>query len=130
MAIHMDKCRTCGKPFEACRDLVAKPSTTFRWQKVACSPECGEAYLKAIRESRGVKSPSTPVGRVISPRASQGDNMEAVAAVSEALREEKSPSALRESILERASKGVKDVEVIENNKDIQNSHKKDSDTAD
>lgn len=45
------KCRVCGKDYEACH--TAKSTTTsFRWQDVACSPECGATYLAQIRASR------------------------------------------------------------------------------
>ena len=45
-------CRVCGKPYEACHSL-APVITTFRWQEVACSPECGAEYLRRILISRG-----------------------------------------------------------------------------
>lgn len=44
-------CRVCGKKYEACSTKAVK--NTFRWQEVACSPECGAEYLNAIRISRG-----------------------------------------------------------------------------
>lgn len=45
-------CKTCGKTYEACR-TVRSNSSVFRWQDVACSPECGQKYLTAIKISRG-----------------------------------------------------------------------------
>ena len=45
-------CRVCGKEYEACHTL-APLAGTFRWQEVACSPECGAAYLKAVMIARG-----------------------------------------------------------------------------
>jgi len=45
-------CKNCGKPYEACRTLKPRSSKVFRWQDVACSPECGEAYLAAVIASR------------------------------------------------------------------------------
>ena len=49
-------CRVCNKEYEACR--TEKPNFgEFRWQEVACSPECGEVYLNRILESRGLKQP-------------------------------------------------------------------------
>ena len=46
-------CRVCGKEYEACRSTDRKAGV-FRWQEVACSPECGAVYLKRIEESRGL----------------------------------------------------------------------------
>lgn len=45
-------CRVCGKNYEAC--LSKRVGTTFRWQDVACSPECGTEYLHRIYVSRGL----------------------------------------------------------------------------
>ena len=42
-------CRVCGKTYEACATLYK--GTVFRWQDVACCPEHGAEYLKAIQES-------------------------------------------------------------------------------
>lgn len=50
MATAIKKCRVCGKEYEACH--TQRPSTVFRWQEVACSPECGSIYLARIEESR------------------------------------------------------------------------------
>lgn len=57
MPITKRKCRVCGKEYEACRT----PKTAvggFNWREVACSPECGERYLRAVMEARGIV-PST-----------------------------------------------------------------------
>lgn len=51
MASAWKKCRVCGKEYEACRNL-ARIAGVFRWQEVACSPECGAEYLRQIMESR------------------------------------------------------------------------------
>lgn len=52
-------CRVCGKEYEACR-TVSKTPDVFRWQEVACSPECGAKYLYQIQVSRGeVKTSKT-----------------------------------------------------------------------
>lgn len=53
MASAIKKCRVCGKEYEACRS-ANRVAGVFRWQEVACSPECGSIYLKRINESRGV----------------------------------------------------------------------------
>ena len=51
--LSIQRCRVCGKEYEACHTL--RPATnTFRWQAVACSPECGEKFLSAILASRAV----------------------------------------------------------------------------
>lgn len=50
MATAIKKCRVCGKEYEACH--TNRPATVFRWQEVACSPECGSIYLAQIEESR------------------------------------------------------------------------------
>ena len=54
MAAATKKCRVCGKTYEVC--LAALRNTgVFRWQEVACSPECGSIYLAAIENSRKPK---------------------------------------------------------------------------
>ena len=44
-------CRVCGKEYEACRSAS---TGAFRWQEVACSPECGEIYFRRVNEARGL----------------------------------------------------------------------------
>lgn len=56
MASAVKKCRVCGKEYEACRS-ANRAAGVFRWQEVACSPECGAVYLQRINESRGIISP-------------------------------------------------------------------------
>lgn len=51
MATAIKKCRVCGKPYEACH-TIRNVAGVFRWQEVACSPECGSIYLARIEESR------------------------------------------------------------------------------
>lgn len=53
MAAAMMKCRVCGKEYEACHTLK-RIAGVFRWQEVACSPECGSIYLAKIEASRAV----------------------------------------------------------------------------
>lgn len=53
MASAIKVCRVCGKEYEACRS-ANRSAGVFRWQEVACSPECGAAYLERINESRNV----------------------------------------------------------------------------
>ena len=47
------KCRACGKEYKVCPE-TAVTTNKFRWQDVACSPECGEVYFRKIAESRGL----------------------------------------------------------------------------
>ena len=52
------KCRVCGRNYEACRTM-SKTAGVFRWQEVACSPECGAEYLRRVTEAR-TPSPTAP----------------------------------------------------------------------
>ena len=52
-------CKSCGKAYEACRTF-RRDSSVFRWQDVACSPECGQQYLTAVRIARGEIQPEQP----------------------------------------------------------------------
>lgn len=51
----MKTCRVCGRSYEACR-TVNNALGVFRWQDVACSPECGSVYLQKLNESRGIQT--------------------------------------------------------------------------
>lgn len=54
MATEKMICRVCGKEYQGC--CTTKIGTSgFRWQEVACSPECGSIYLAKIEASRAVK---------------------------------------------------------------------------
>lgn len=53
MATAIKICRVCGKEYEACHTLK-RVAGVFRWQEVACSPECGSIYLAKIEASRAV----------------------------------------------------------------------------
>lgn len=53
MASAIKVCRVCGKEYKACRS-ADRSAGVFRWQEVACSPECGATYLERINESRNV----------------------------------------------------------------------------
>lgn len=50
----MLKCRVCGKEYEACHTLKPNLNNAFRWQEVACSPECGAIYLAEVNKARGI----------------------------------------------------------------------------
>lgn len=52
MAKVMRICKNCGKEYEACYTQKPYNSKVYRWQDVACSPACGEAYLAAVIASR------------------------------------------------------------------------------
>lgn len=56
------KCRACGKEYKACPDSGVTVNK-FRWQDVACSPECGEVYFRKIAESRGLVPAETKKSR-------------------------------------------------------------------
>lgn len=62
MASAVKKCRVCGKEYEACRS-ANRAAGVFRWQEVACSPECGAIYLQKINESRGIVNPQKKTKR-------------------------------------------------------------------
>lgn len=47
------QCRVCGAEYKPCNNH-APQSGVFRWREVACSPDCGEIYLRRIQESRGL----------------------------------------------------------------------------
>lgn len=50
----------CGKEYEYCHSLGQTHDDVMRWQDVACCPEHGEEYFKAILLSRsGNKTNST-----------------------------------------------------------------------
>lgn len=49
-------CRVCGKEYTACRTQNSN-SAVFRWQDVACSPDCGEEYLRRVLAARAPKEP-------------------------------------------------------------------------
>lgn len=55
------ECRVCGKAYKPCRSEIQ--SGVFRWQAVACSPECGAEYLRRIEESRVPKQADSKVKR-------------------------------------------------------------------
>ena len=46
-------CRVCGATYKACNS-IRSGSKTFNWREVACSPECGMAYLDRVTTSRSV----------------------------------------------------------------------------
>jgi len=46
-------CRVCGKPYDVCLSAKQMPGV-FRWQEVACSPECGSEYLAKVNAARGI----------------------------------------------------------------------------
>lgn len=62
MASTIKKCRVCGREYNACRS-ANRSADVFRWQEVACSPECGTVYLERIIQSRKQVSESKKTGR-------------------------------------------------------------------
>lgn len=47
-------CKVCGAEYEYCH--TARTNGVFRWQDVACTPQCGAIYLKRIQDSRSGKA--------------------------------------------------------------------------
>jgi len=45
-------CKTCGKEYEACPH-IRELNNPYRWQDVACSPECGAKYFAEVLRARG-----------------------------------------------------------------------------
>ena len=60
MATAVKRCRVCGKEYEACRS-ANRAAGVFRWQEVACSPECGSIYLQQIVDARKKNKHKKPV---------------------------------------------------------------------
>ena len=50
----------CGQEMPGSANRAAG---VFRWQEVACSPECGAIYLQKINESRGIVNPQKKTKR-------------------------------------------------------------------
>ena len=50
-------CKVCGKEYEYCKTWLSE--NKFRWQDVACSPECGAKYFALIEASRKEKPAET-----------------------------------------------------------------------
>lgn len=75
MATAVKTCRVCGKEYEACRTMMNRAAGVFRWQEVACSPECGTEYLRRITEARNPTPPAPKRGlrrkAVIEPSVKQ-----------------------------------------------------------
>lgn len=75
MAKGIKICRVCGKEYEACHTQRPNLDNEFRWQEVACSPECGSIYLQRIIASRSPvvnknteDTPQQPVKKKVSKK--------------------------------------------------------------
>ena len=55
MANNIAFCRVCGKEFVPCGKSAAEIGA-FNYREVACSPECGQEYLKRVLEGRKPKT--------------------------------------------------------------------------
>ena len=55
MAKAIKTCRVCGKDYEYCHSFGNADDNIYRWQDVACSPECGNIYFARVLRSRGIK---------------------------------------------------------------------------
>ena len=51
MASVIKICKVCGKEYEYCH--TNRPAGLFRYQDVACSPECGAEYFRRVAIARG-----------------------------------------------------------------------------
>lgn len=51
MALNVKKCRVCNKEYKACNP-IGLDTGKFRWQAVACSPECGSIFLERLIASQ------------------------------------------------------------------------------
>lgn len=47
-------CRVCGKPFVPCGKTSVEIGA-FNYREVACSPKCGQEYLKRVLDERKPK---------------------------------------------------------------------------
>lgn len=54
MANNTAACRVCGKEFVPCGKSAAEIGA-FNYREVACSPECGQEYLRRVLEGRKPK---------------------------------------------------------------------------
>lgn len=54
-------CKVCGKEYEYCKTFA--PANKFRWQDVACSPECGSKYFAEVEAARNGNKVEKKVGR-------------------------------------------------------------------
>lgn len=50
-------CKVCGRKYEYCKTFIT--DNRFRYQDVACSPECGAEYFARIEASRSGKAVGT-----------------------------------------------------------------------
>ena len=44
-------CKVCGKEYDYCKTWLSQDK--FRWQDVACSPECAQIYFVNVAKARG-----------------------------------------------------------------------------
>lgn len=66
MGKYMKACRVCGKLYEGC-SAARRADGVFRWQEVACSPECGAEYLRAVNAARTHAQPDREAPAEASP---------------------------------------------------------------
>lgn len=55
MATAVKKCKVCDIEYEYCH-TARRTADVFRYQDVACSPECGAIYFERIEKSRAGES--------------------------------------------------------------------------
>lgn len=77
MANRTAPCRVCGKQFIPCAKS-SKEIGAFNYMEVACSPECGEEYLKRVlagRKKTAVTKTNTEVSKeIVKADSSKAEN--------------------------------------------------------
>ena len=82
----MKICKVCGASYEACHTLK-REIDPFRWQDIACSPECGEKYFRQVMESRRPAAKQKRAKAVVSEKKAV-DSVAAAEAAESALHTE------------------------------------------
>ena len=50
-------CKVCGKEFKVCMNCRNRSEGgSYNWRAVACSPECGDIYLKQVLAARAAEN--------------------------------------------------------------------------
>lgn len=99
MPAAVKKCRVCGKEYEACRS-AKRIDGVFRWQEVACSPECGSIYLRMVNAARAGVDATNGATEYKGPKKSQSDDMSLMRqhkAAKRSSEEERTPDSLTAS---------------------------------
>lgn len=65
-------CKVCGKEYDYCKTWLS--TNKFRYQDVACSPECGAKYFALIEASRSGKK--TDPANAIKKRSTSNESVQ------------------------------------------------------